>query len=133
MVVGLSCYDCGESHHDRNHFGVLAEDTDWVCQKCVARKYPPLPGSVSGELLFTEGREPGRSPGQARGGHGGQPQRGQAPGQALPSYQDSWDEFDSVMDQYGMERSPSQPKTKGDGNCAVYGKQNSMSLTFLIN
>lgn len=57
------------------------------------------PETEPGELLFTERSEPGRSQGQARGGHGGQPQGGRAPGQALPSYQDSWDEFDSVLDE----------------------------------
>ena len=87
--------------------GVLPGDTDWVCSKCVARDDPPLSDSIPGELLLGEESDAPPGPGAA------------AP---LPSYQDYWDQFDAVMDQYAMERSPSQPKTKGDGNCAVYGK-----------
>ena len=87
--------------------GVLPGDTDWVCSKCVASNDPPLSESVPGELLLVEESDAPSGPGPA----------------PLPSFEEYWDEFDAVMDQYAMERSPSQPKTKADGNCAVYGKR----------
>ena len=106
------CSDCGDSHHVRHypHRGVFGGDTDWICPKCVAKDDPPLSESIPGEMLLSEDSD--QPPASAL------PVTVPAP---LPSHVDSSAEFDAKMDVYGMERSPTQPNTKPDGNCAVYG------------
>lgn len=46
----------------------------------------------------------------------------------LPSYQASERKFDERMAFLGFERSPSQPRTLGDGNCGVYGLLDQLNL-----
>ena len=104
--------DCGDSHHARHyrHSGVMGGDTDWVCSKCVAKDDIPLSDSDHDQPPDQTGHD------QPQGGPEPVPLR--AP---LPSFMDSWPEFDQKMDDYGFERSPTQQMTTADGNCAIYG------------
>ena len=123
------CTDCGESHHARHYRGVFGGDTDWVCPKCVARDDPSP--SVPGEMLLGEDTDPtppSRAPASrapaSRALASRSPAKRTPDSRALPplpSFRDAALEFDAKMDEYGLERSPSQRDTEPDGNCAVYG------------
>ena len=55
-------------------------------------------------------------------------QEDELPGSCLATYQGSEKKFDERMATLGFKRSPSQPDTRGDGNCGLYALLDQLNL-----